>query len=295
VLHACNGPRHQTPHLPVIDPQCPVCGGEGRLWGVRRDFQLLRCPRCDLVYLPVEPTESAIRSLYDQGYFVDGSAVDGYVDYLGEETTHRRQARSCLRFIARLGWAPGKLLDVGCAAGFLLDEARKGGWDVTGIDASDYAAGQARARFGVHVVTGVFPEGLQNAGPFDVITSLNVIEHLPRSAAVERRCAELLRPGGLLFIETWNRDSIAARIMGRRWHQWAPPSVLVWHNRSSLLRLFAPPAWEPVAWKPWRKWITVRRALAILRLPAPPALSAVMVPYQLGDLVVAAFRRTGQG
>src|SRR5262249_36404199 len=80
------------------------------------------------------PSAAELARLYDDpAYFRD--ADSGYGDYLSAENSHRRMAARRLRWIGRYQ-APGRLLDVGCAAGFFIDEARQRGWEVAGIEIS---------------------------------------------------------------------------------------------------------------------------------------------------------------
>ena len=68
-------------------------------------------------------------------------------------------------------------------------------------------------------------------GPYDLVVMLQVIAHLVDPLATGRRIAELLRPDGLWLVETWDRESRTARLFGRRWHEYSPPSVLHWFSR----------------------------------------------------------------
>lgn len=78
----------------------------------------------------------------------------GYVDYVGDEHVHRRNAR---RHLGRLRGLhpPGTLREVGSAAGFLLDEARHAGWEVRGIEVSEPMTREAEERFVLQLVDDV--------------------------------------------------------------------------------------------------------------------------------------------
>ena len=66
---------------------------------------------------------------------------------------------------------------------------------------------------------------------------IQVLPHFidPRSAM--RVVSKILRPGGLLLIETWNRGSLTAKLLGKGWHEYSPPSVLHWFTPDGVARL----------------------------------------------------------
>jgi SAM-dependent methyltransferase len=284
-----------------VTEACPVCASEGPepLLEIR-GHAIAACGACGVAYTETEEGGPDPETMYSEGYFTEGGA--GYPDYVRDEPTHRRQARATLRKLGALGIAPGRLLDVGCAAGFFLDEARLAGWDVQGCDVSAYAAEHARTALGLDVRKGRFSDLALPAGDFDVVTLLNVFEHLPDPRRVVAALERIVRPGGHVVIETWDRGSTVARLMGRRWHQYAPPTVLFFYDRASLGRLFGGDAWEAFRWTRASKWISLAHGLSLLghgRGREGPAtllgrdlLWRLGVPYALGDLVLAVVRRS---
>jgi SAM-dependent methyltransferase len=215
-----------------------------------------------------------------------------------------------LNKIEKLGVKRGRLLDVGCAAGFFLDEARRRGWDAHGCELSAYAHAHATEALRLDVKRSGFldPAFTPSAESFDVITMFNVLEHIPDPAAVADRLFALLRPGGFLFLETWDPRSLFARVLGSRWPTYAPPTVLYCFTQRTLGQLFDDLRWSPIAYRPAIKWISLDHGLSLLEYEAAhspfarvvgPLLAAVRrsflgsvdVPYCLGDLAVAVFQR----
>src|SRR5438105_1315272 len=94
---------------------------------------------CRLLFRAQPPDDEAIQDIYDARYFRDqpgDSDRHGYADYLADESLHRANARRRIHLLSAHTRRPGRLLDVGCAAGFFVDEAGRAGWDASGIDVS---------------------------------------------------------------------------------------------------------------------------------------------------------------
>ena len=121
----------------------------------------------------------------------------------------------------RLEWIDGiapisgrRVLDVGCGGGILTDSmARKGG-DVLGIDLASKALKVAQLHALEAQTRGVkyreiAVEALANEQPssFDVVTCMEMLEHVPQPALVVRACADLVKPGGWVFFSTINRNA----------------------------------------------------------------------------------------
>jgi hypothetical protein len=75
----------------------------------------------------------------------------------------------------------------------------------------------------------------------------------------------LTRPGGFWLVETWNRESLTARLLGKHWHEYSPPSVLHWFSPEGLRRLATEFHFQEVARGKPAKWISGRHAKSLLR------------------------------
>ncbi|MBK6974577.1 MAG: bifunctional 2-polyprenyl-6-hydroxyphenol methylase/3-demethylubiquinol 3-O-methyltransferase UbiG [Sterolibacteriaceae bacterium] len=105
-----------------------------------------------------------------------------------------------------------RVLDVGCGGGILSESMAARGANVTGIDLSDKALGVARLHLYesgqqveyVHAAAEDFAAA--HPGTFDVVTCLELLEHVPDPASTVKACADLLKPGGTAFFSTINRN-----------------------------------------------------------------------------------------
>ncbi len=94
-------------------------------------------------------------------------------------------------------------------------------------------ANYACQQLGVQVNVGTL-EDARLTDEFDLLTFIQVVGHLYDLHRAFEVAESLTRSGGHWLIETWNHRSLTARMMGRRWHEWSPPSVLQWFSPESL-------------------------------------------------------------
>lgn len=110
------------------------------------------------------------------------------------------------------GIAGRKVLDVGCGGGILAESMAARGAAVTGVDASESSLACARRHLdesGVHVdyVCATAEDmAARHGGAFDVVTCMELLEHVPDPASVIAACARLVRPGGEVVVSTINRN-----------------------------------------------------------------------------------------
>lgn len=217
---------------PVRCRACGACGG--RTAFLRRGFRFEDCAQCGVRFV-AEPRPSVVD--YDASYFSTGGK-DGYAAYLADRELLRENFARRVRWLR--GFAPsGRLLDVGAAYGLFVAAARDAGFDAVGLEPAADCAEVARREFGVQVETGRIETFEFAEKSFDVVTMLDVIEHLEDPCAVVERAARLLRPGGLLVVETGDRDALCARVCGSRWYFYDPPQHLTFFGRASLSRMLA--------------------------------------------------------
>jgi len=196
---------------------------------------ILQCATCGLGRAQASDFDPG--AYYSDDYLSGGHA-DGYADYCGAEPVLRREFAHTVDFVRRYRDG-GRLLDLGCAYGFFLQEA-KPFYEVLGIEIAPEAAAYCRQQ-GLPVFTGVADaDNLAQCGMVDVIVMLDVIEHLPSPRDTLALCASHLRPGGIMVITTGNFASYYARLAGARWRLMTPPQHLWYFTRESIRRMSLP-------------------------------------------------------
>lgn len=213
---------------------CPACGliTEHQDLYRKNGCDILRCIACGLGRAEAEEFDPA--AYYTEKYFISGHE-DGYANYLATEPVLRREFARTVGFIRRYRTA-GKLLELGCAYGFFLQEA-KHYFDVAGIELAADAAAYCRSN-GLRVVQGVANDAAMSLlGQMDVIVLLDVIEHLPEPYEVLSLCARHLRPKGILLLTTGDFGSATAWLMGSEWRLMTPPQHLWFFTARSINQL----------------------------------------------------------
>lgn len=210
----------------------------------------------------------------------------------------------CRTFRDRLRDLPatrGRLLDVGAATGFFVEQSNSIGWDAVGIEPSEWAATDARTELGVDVQTGDLESIRFPDAAFEVVTLWEVIEHLPDPRTTPREIRRILRPDGRLILSTPDAGSLAARLSGKRWLGWRKvPEHLFFFDRLNLDRLLIQEGFVPARHRyaslTVSAGLAIERALALLGVfggwRAPGWLTRRSVRVNPGyDLLVVA-RRT---
>ena len=281
---------------------CAVCGEPGparKLW--KQQVEIMECTRCGLAWWE-PPADFEPEAVYDAAYFADAQARHGYDDYASLEDSLRRN------FARRLARLPAprserRLLDVGAAYGFAVDEAVRAGFRAVGIEVSVPAAVKAR-----DVTHGRVALASMLAPPFadetfDIVTMWDAIEHLADPHAAVSDVARLLRPGGCFVLTTGDVGSLLARISGPHWHLYTIPEHLFFYTRKSLSLLLEAHGFEVESIRAEGALYTVgylverlRKTLLGLSRTGPSRWpgSGLCVPVNLFDLVTVTARRAPQ-
>jgi len=227
---------------------CGLCGNSEReLKFEDGPFSVVICTRCGLTYVTPRLSDASLLSdVYNETYWNSQAAKNhGYTDYRADEALYLKTYRRRMSVVRRHFPEPGRVLDVGCAAGFFLSVMKDAGWDVTGLEPSDAIRKHARDLIGAENVRGeLLGEAELEPGSFDLITMWDVIEHIPDAVGALRSAGQLLAPGGKLLIETQNVDSRAAKVLGKRWQHYKHAEHIYHFNPSTMKDLLGQAGFE---------------------------------------------------
>jgi len=203
-----------------------------------RGTQLKRCHNCEAVFVFPMPDYDELLRDYQDDYFQSGDHLEwGYEDYFSLEDEVRETAARRLELMKPYA-AGGRLLEGGCATGWFLDEARRRGYEVQGVEVSGFAADWGVEHLGLPIFNGTLRDAGFADGQFDVVVLWDVLEHLTEPMAELEEINRVLKEGGYLFTSVPDYGSIWARLMRRRWFGFAKIREHVYYyNRRSLSRV----------------------------------------------------------
>lgn len=241
------------------------------------------CLECGLTY--TNPLPASQRLLDGYKSVVDETYLRNLA---GRKATFSRNLESVVRFLP----PKGRLLDVGCYVGEFLQVAKAKGFVVHGVDPSEWAINYAREHLDVPIWAGTLKDVPSQVEPFDVITSFDVLEHLPDPV---QDCTEINRrlvSGGIFVFSTLNINSWFPRIMGERW-PWYMDMHLIYFNRDSLSDLLYQTGFRIIDISCYRHIVRleylVNKIASLTKLShlsklVPAGIADIKVPIGLGDI-----------
>jgi SAM-dependent methyltransferase len=210
------------------------CKEEKKLLFKKRGHPILECKKCGYRFIEVPDEKNHLSTVYSDDYFFSGK--DGYPNYLNEKNLLYKQGIRYARLISKYT-NPGKVLDVGSAAGFILKGFEKSGWNCFGIEPNETMAVYGRDKLNLDIKTSSI-ETFKTDERFDLVSMIQVIGHVYDLDKALQNVIRLLKEDGLVLVESWNMKSVFARIMGKRWPEYSPPSVVHWYSDKTLIDLF---------------------------------------------------------
>jgi len=205
----------------------------------KNGFNLVKCLSCGLVYVENQPSDEELKRIYsfDSGYHKCFQRVSSW--------QAKKQLNSGEKYCGYIKKYKknGRILDIGCSAGFFLKAAKENGWETYGLEVSDDTAEIARKRYGLNVLTGVLNENTFPDGYFDVVSMWDVVEHISDPVKTVAIINKILAPEGILILSTPNIDGLFPRMaykMSGRMNDWLhpePPHHLFQFSKKTIAKL----------------------------------------------------------
>lgn len=187
---------------------------------------MLSCPSCKVVVTPPELRATNNRDYYEEQYTLTRTVRSN-------KEMHRYfrypEFASLIGTVMSNAAPPGRWLDVGCDNGFFLDDVRRYGYAVQGVEPSASAREYAR-QIGIDVQADISDVN----GPFDVVSLWHVLEHIDLPVAALSGLRDKMNPNGLLCIRVPNAASFWSRMLRDRWIWFQPHHHLVHYTPSTL-------------------------------------------------------------
>jgi len=285
---------------------CALCGGAAgagvpfasgfdfEYLTTRREFTFWRCP-CGGAYLDPRPAPAALPRIYPSNYYsYDFAKKLGPFVMRFKAFTERAKVRAYDPYLR----AGARVLDIGCGDGHLLrqiGDASPHALALEGVELAGDAVNAARAH-GIRVYPGRIEEVELPERSFDLVIMNQLIEHVRDPVDVLRRVARALAPGGHLFIETPNVDSVDARLFRRRyWGGYHLPRHFHLFDTRALAQLVERAGLVAVAQRPlvcpqfWiislQNWLKVRGARSLAERVVSPFNPLLLAPVTVVEMV----------
>lgn len=219
---------------PAQEP-CDCCGAND--WRpLLTAWPVQKCRGCGQVVAQDRYAGLKLPDLYGEEFA--GAAVhptytfDGQAGHIRDELLWRRRLERMQGYRES-----GRLLDVGCSVGALMNLARQMGWAPQGVETSAWACDFTRAHYQLPVHCGLLQEGVFEDGSFDAVISSHTLEHVPKPRNLLRQFLRVLRPGGVALIV------VPTQFASLTYRWWAkpsgepPPRHVQFYYRTTMCRL----------------------------------------------------------
>lgn len=284
---------------------CPICLHAAEDKFAIGDFRIFECTDCHHCCTDQAFGQTHVGDYYSDQYFTGGAA--GYDDYLANRPIVEAHSRQYARLLTQFRPSAGSCFAVGAAAGFDLVGFHEAGWRVGGLDPNATMCRHAKELFDFDLqccsLESVDLSSIREG--FDLAIALQVMAHFVNPRFAAEQLSKLVRSRGLLLIETWNYQSRTARIFGKHWHEYSPPTVIQWFSPRSLEKLMHQFGFRRIDLGRPKKFIYGHHAASLLKykLASNPLVkyatsglnlipSKLRIPYPSEDLFWMLFERT---
>ena len=273
---------------------CPLCQSESQFAFKAKGFALRDCVKCSHRFAEIAADEQHVAEIYNDSYFSGGGA--GYSDYLAEAEILRNRGRMYGKILEKYTPKKGKMLDVGAAAGFILRGFIDESWRGIGLEPNANVAKTGHEKIDLDIRQGSL-ESFETDEKFDLVSMIQVAAHFYNPRTAFQKTADLLNENGFLLIETWNRASLSARLFGKNWHEYSPPSVLQFFSEKGLTEFLKDFGFEKIAHGRPSKKISGAHAKSLLKYRLGDNFLLKLIPdkinfpYPSEDLFWAIYRK----
>ena len=182
--------------------ECRICGNEHlKLYynqGNKDQYEFYKCSNCKVINLKIPEKTDQNKYAYV------------YINPLDKNHKQNKDHFKTYRFIKKIIGVKGKYLDIGCGNGRLLDLFRKDGWNVHGLELSQFLADKIKEHLGIEVTVANFLD-YESKERYNLVTLRHVLEHLPDPILAMKKINNLLEEGGTAELEFPNIEGLSLR------------------------------------------------------------------------------------
>ncbi len=261
-------------------------------WSIRVehpfDFQILRCASCGLARTYPVPYDGNITTYESPEWATD--AIEN--ETVSNRYIYRSISSEMLKEIEREKDGD-RLLDIGCGVGNLLDLARSNSWDTYGVELSQAHCKYAES-IGLKVANSTLNDAGFKDGFFDAISMVHLLEHIPQPLELLKEARRILKPDGILVIDTPDISTLTARFQKERCTS-LDPDCHIWQFTPKTLKcLLVRAGFTPKRMvrhsRGWRYW----KSLFLLN-DSETGTSRVRSSFRILLMVYGFFNRCSRG
>ena len=185
-----------------LKEKCELCGSTDihHFFSTASSINIFKCYACKIKFMNPQYTDEYLADYYSKYTHTDSE--------WNEELFLSHQF--CLNLIEQHNNSKGKLFDIGCGYGHLIDLARKRGWEAIGYDVDCSTVDRIKYKLNLQIYCGDFLKLELEENYFDVITMLHVIEHLKNPQDYLKIISHILKDNGIFFLALPNINSRSA-------------------------------------------------------------------------------------
>lgn len=178
--------------------------------------QIVKCLDCNLLYC--SPRDNSKKLVERYSDFIDP-------DYENERVARSKTHERVFKKIEQLHQLSGKILDIGCATGTLLETAQRNGWQTVGVEPSKWASRIGKEKYGLDIIRGTLETIKFKEKSFDAVTCLDVIEHVSSPRKLLTDIHKVLKKDGVLCLVTPDIGSLVSKLLGENWWHIRPDHI----------------------------------------------------------------------
>lgn len=220
--------------MKILNKRCRYCGSRmTKTYKTIGSYHINHCGKCHLLFTE-EGSTNAASSVNEEWY-----SEDYVLSYIKRASEFKKRFSQKIHEIESIKNG-GNLLDIGCGVGLFLEsmiEAARLSWKLYGIDINERLIKEGKARLDQKVSNlylGRLTTLRLKSNYFDCVTCFDVLEHDDHLESTLKEIKKILKPSGLLLIQSPNEQSVMAYLCGSWWDWWAVPDHIFHFNPRSL-------------------------------------------------------------
>jgi 2-polyprenyl-3-methyl-5-hydroxy-6-metoxy-1,4-benzoquinol methylase len=277
----------------MFNPICKLCNSGTSFHFFKIGFDFYECNQCGFIFIHPVPDEGIIQDQYSKEYYENQARY--IVPAKNNLEVWSRRIATIEKYLPlqKLKDEEKSILDIGCATGIFLEIARNSGWEIYGIEYSDYSAKLAADKLGEERIQNTNFEGYESPRKLTAITAWAVIEHVSAPKSFLEKANMLLEENGILAFSTVNTSSLNGRLFKKRWRYFNPPEHLSFFNLNNIRRILNDTGFDLLEYK--TNFVYKNFLAGILKIPpdTPNLLTkSILIPLKifsqslsLGDVI----------